>query len=346
MTTNALRQSILVVGGNGFLGSAVCRRALAKGMDVTSISSSGRPFTTPKGHSPAWVDKVQWKAASAFDPSSYAPLLENKTAVVHTLGILLEGGKYKSAIRNGDLIGLLSSFTGASGLGSRGNPLDKGANGVGEYEKMNRDSALRVFETYATSTPPSTDNHKTFIYVSAEDIFRPFVPRRYIDTKREAEREIARMCKENNASAASSPIRDVFVRPGLMYHPHLRPLTTPMATFLDLSSNLHHNPPFRLPIPLPSNILRSMTANSSKREPSTQLGAVEADAPAVEPSVLSSMANALEVPPMHVDTVADAIVTIIQSRPDVRGPVSVGGMREVVGWHGHGSKGQEHATAP
>ncbi len=89
-------QKILVVGGNGFVGkticitanlrgiytppgSAVCKSALARGFQVTSIrfviyaihdayflisttikshSSSGRPYTTPKGHSPAWTSKV------------------------------------------------------------------------------------------------------------------------------------------------------------------------------------------------------------------------------------------------------------------------------------------------
>jgi len=51
-------QKILVVGGNGFIGSAVCKAALARGMEVTSISSSGRPYRTPKGHTPAWASKV------------------------------------------------------------------------------------------------------------------------------------------------------------------------------------------------------------------------------------------------------------------------------------------------
>ncbi|KAG9004260.1 hypothetical protein FRB94_002480 [Tulasnella sp. JGI-2019a] len=297
-------------------------------------SSSGRPFTTPKGHTPAWVGKVKWHAASAFDPPSYAPLLENKTAVVHTLGILLEGGKYKSAVRSGDILGLFSSFCGASGSS---NPLERGANGEGEYEKMNRDSALRVFETYAASSPAPADNHKAFVYVSAEDIFRPFVPRRYIDTKREAEREIFKMCEERKA-AGLPLIQGVFVRPGLMYHPHLRPFTTPVATLLDLSSNLHHNPPFRLPLPLPSNILRSMVAPRKSAD--------SEESSSVEPSALSSMANALEVPPIHVDTVADAIVEIVQHRPDVCGPVGVEAMRDIIGWHrqSKGFRGQEHAV--
>jgi hypothetical protein len=91
-------RKLLVVGGNGFIGklvtrtirahavctrltrmhsgSAVCRTALLRGFEVTSIryagagceginfdrgpgnSSSGRPFRTSKGHAPAWTAKV------------------------------------------------------------------------------------------------------------------------------------------------------------------------------------------------------------------------------------------------------------------------------------------------
>jgi nucleoside-diphosphate-sugar epimerase len=55
---SAIAQKILVVGGNGFVGSAVCKAALARGMGVTSVSSSGLPYRTPKGHTPDWVEKV------------------------------------------------------------------------------------------------------------------------------------------------------------------------------------------------------------------------------------------------------------------------------------------------
>lgn len=72
------------------------------------------------------------------------------------------------------------------------------------------DTALRVFETYKAAAPQE-DAGKTFVYVSAEDVFRPFVPKRYIDSKRQAEEEISRLCGEISPSA---PIRDVFIRPG------------------------------------------------------------------------------------------------------------------------------------
>jgi len=101
---NPTLQHILVIGGNGFIGidlssqdklmssdpctgSAVCKAAVTRGMQVTSIrlaclflpwrgsfwqadvlilpnfqlgpfSSSGQPYRTVKGHTPAWVHKV------------------------------------------------------------------------------------------------------------------------------------------------------------------------------------------------------------------------------------------------------------------------------------------------
>lgn len=329
---SAIKQSILVVGGNGFLGSAVCRRALAKGLDVTSISSSGQPFRTPKGHVPGWTNKVKWHAASALEPSSYAPLLNGKTAVVHTLGVLLEGG-YKNSLKEGDILSLGSSFVRNFGLES-GNPLTRGK--PGEYEVINRDSALRVFETYQAAAPPENAG-KTFVYVSAEDVFRPFVPKRYIETKRQAEDEISRVCGEISPPGS---LRDVFIRPGLMYHPHLRPLTTPLAVLLDISSRLHHKPPLGLYGILPSSILRSIASRpqGGPNFTSPQGPSSPTPAPAADMSSLESLANLLEVPPIHVDQVADAIVEVIRNRPDVSGPVGVEAMRNIIGWRREGEE--------
>jgi hypothetical protein len=48
---------------------------------------------------------------------------------------------------------------------------------------------------------------RPFIYISAEDIFRPVVPAAYIDTKREAEEQIDRMIE------GSTDYRGVYMRP-------------------------------------------------------------------------------------------------------------------------------------
>jgi len=219
--------------------------------------------------------------------------------------VLLEGG-YKADLQKGNPLGVLSAFARNLGLGDTGNPLTKDK--LGEYEIMNRDSALQVAQTYCTARPPTDlDGKRTFVYISAEDVFRPFVPKRYIDTKREAEENLAQLC----ASEAYS-MRSVFMRPVL----------------LDLSSRLHQNPPFNVRGALPSSILRSIAPGSL-----SSVGLQDnQNSSRVLPSSLDSFANLLEVPPIHVDQVAEAIVTVITNRPDVSGPVGVEAMRRIIGW--------------
>ncbi|QRW27492.1 hypothetical protein RhiXN_02087 [Rhizoctonia solani] len=283
-------QHVFVVGGNGFLGSAI--REL---------------FVLLMGHTPAWTKEVDFRKASAFEPSAYRELLESCTAVVHTIGTLLEAPKYKSAVRGGSLGGLVSAFGQAWGLGAAGNPLEKRVPGEeGTYEYYNRDAALRVLETFASG--PGSTVPQPFVYISAEDIFRPLVPARYIESKRAAEAGIA---------------QEPRVR-GLMYHPHTRPLTTPIATLLDLSATLHQNIPF----PGPANILRALASADLARRPQTS---DSGSSVALLDSPLEAMARALEVPPIHVEHVAQAACEAIEQE-DAIGPYGVKEMRRLIGW--------------
>ncbi|OBZ75999.1 GTP:AMP phosphotransferase AK3, mitochondrial [Grifola frondosa] len=298
-------QKILVVGGNGFLGSAVCRTALARGMQVTSISSSGRPYKTPKGHSPAWTSKVEWHTANALEPESYAHLLPGMSAVVHTIGTLFEKTPYKAALRRDDVPAFLGSVA-SSVMGGRatGNPLEHEAARSGSYEQINRDTALRVCEAFlATAPPEGVDGPRAFVFVSAEDCTRPFVSARYIETKREAEVEIDKMIDGNTG------FRGVYIRPSLIYHPHIRPIISPVAALLDLSATIHNKIPAG--IPTPGGILRSLGA-------ALPIGAHPQSL--VSSSPLDAIANALTIPPIHVDHVAEAIcIAVDNKRPDVRG---------------------------
>lgn len=108
-----------------------------------------------------------------------------------------------------------------------------------------------------------------------------------------------------------------------MYHAHLRPLTTPIATLQSLSASFHASPPFRLPLPLPATALRALASASSPNPLQTES--------TVSPTSLESIANALEIPPMHVDHVGQAICFAVE-RADVSGPVGVRGMRDLIGW--------------
>lgn len=60
-----------------------------------------------------------------------------------------------------------------------------------------------------------SEQPRPFIYISAEDIFRPVVPAAYIDTKREAEEQIDRMIE------GKPNYRGVYMRPSERC-PHFR----------------------------------------------------------------------------------------------------------------------------
>ncbi|TVU14674.1 hypothetical protein EJB05_38157 [Eragrostis curvula] len=95
---NALQ--IVVLGGSGFVGSAICKAAVSKGIEVVSLSSisgyltcivatvntfcvdgrSGRP-----SYSDPWVDQVTWVAGDVFY-ARWDDVLLGATAIVSTLG--------------------------------------------------------------------------------------------------------------------------------------------------------------------------------------------------------------------------------------------------------------------
>lgn len=125
-------------------------RIVQSGWSITNSSSSGTPYTTPAGHTPAWSTRISWHKASAFEPTSYSELISNSTAVVHTLGILLEDTGYKSSVRGGDVLGVGKALLGGLGIlgDGEGNPLKKGKEGG--YERINRDSGGSSSLRYGT----------------------------------------------------------------------------------------------------------------------------------------------------------------------------------------------------
>lgn len=312
-------------------------------MQVTSISSSGRPYRTPQGHTPAWTSKVEWRKADALLPETYADLLPGADAVVHTIGALLEDGSYKAALAKGDFPRLVRAF--ANGSGEQGNPLARGgAAPKGSYEMLNRDSALRVCEAFVASKPvnysrndnPETCKDRPFVYLSAEDISRPIIPSRYIETKHEAEQRITRLLRDHPG------YRGVFIRPSVVYHAHQRPLVSPLAALIDLSASLHTKVPKG--VPTPSSVLRTLGSMFSTPASSSGVAPMTPPATPSSPSsstftsgvssALNSMANALTIPPIHVDHVAEAIcIALDPRRTDVKGVVGVKEMRVLIGWH-------------
>jgi uncharacterized protein YbjT (DUF2867 family) len=81
---SAVVPSLLVFGGNGYVGSHVCQEALAEGIPVTSVSRSGRPSNDDR----EWVGQVHWLAADALQPETYRDALRSCLAVVSCVGLL------------------------------------------------------------------------------------------------------------------------------------------------------------------------------------------------------------------------------------------------------------------
>ncbi|KAL5794628.1 hypothetical protein ACOSP7_003222 [Xanthoceras sorbifolium] len=73
-------ERVVVLGGSGFVGSAICKAAVTKGIEVVSLSRSGR--TTYPG---SWVDQVTWISGDVFY-ANWDEVLVGATAVVSTIG--------------------------------------------------------------------------------------------------------------------------------------------------------------------------------------------------------------------------------------------------------------------
>ncbi|KAL8745001.1 MAG: hypothetical protein Q9190_002815 [Brigantiaea leucoxantha] len=217
---------LVVCGGNGFLGSRICKAATSRGWTVISISRSGEPVwssVTSSTSPPSWSSRVHWHKGDILKPTSYKKELKGADAVIHSMGILLEAD-YKGVLQGRESIGagLRRAFSGQKG-GSVINPLERGEreeeelqpkeeDGQLTYELMNRDSAITLAQEAQFQQVP------IFAYVSAA-AGAPMLPKRYISTKREAESTIA---------SALPKLRSIFIRPGFLYDSS-RSFTMPIA---------------------------------------------------------------------------------------------------------------------
>ncbi|KAG0279054.1 hypothetical protein BGZ95_002410 [Linnemannia exigua] len=218
----ALAKKLLVVGGTGGVGFQVCKVAVARGWDVTSLSRRGKPtlteanqkdFVAPQG----WAHKVNWAQGDSLNPSTYKDEISGTNAVVHTVGLLLEDD-YKEIIHSQTFDELSKSVQSAI----RGqNPLDtrKTPKTGLTYEKVNRDTAITV------ANEAAKEGIESFAFVSAA-FAPPMVPNRYITTKREAETALL---------THPAGFRPIIFRPGFLSTPD-RPITLPLAGLLQVSS--------------------------------------------------------------------------------------------------------------
>ncbi|OCL03368.1 NAD(P)-binding protein [Glonium stellatum] len=226
----AAKRKLVVCGGNGFLGSRICKAASARGWQVTSISRSGEPTwssVTSSPDPPSWSKSVSWQKGDILNPSTYKSHLKGADAVVHSMGILLEAD-YKGVLQGKESpwSGLQRAFSSTKG-GSQ-NPLDRKESeplrpqekdGQLTYELMNRDTAISL------AKEASAHSVSSFVYISAA-AGAPVLPSRYISTKREAESTIA---------TTFPRMRSIFIRAPFMYDAS-RSFTMPLAALTGMGA--------------------------------------------------------------------------------------------------------------
>lgn len=79
---SASRKKILVLGGNGYVGTHICKEALAKSIPVVSLSRSGRPSVVTE----PWSNNVEWVKGDLFHPSHWRNTLDDVAAVISCVG--------------------------------------------------------------------------------------------------------------------------------------------------------------------------------------------------------------------------------------------------------------------
>ncbi|KAI9320123.1 hypothetical protein BX666DRAFT_1919405 [Dichotomocladium elegans] len=213
-------KKLLVVGGSGFVGRNVCKHAVRHGWETVSLSRHGEPDKFKASPRPDWADKVHWATGDSLKPETYKHLLENVSAIVHSVGIIseLDYKPLANAKTLCDIASNVSRLAGElAGAQDRGNPLQKTPSPT--FEMMNRDTAIALAKEAANV--PSVD---AFVYMSAADVL-PFVDRRYFSSKRQAEQYLF----------SRPEFRTVCFRPGLMYSEE-RPATLPFAAGIQLAN--------------------------------------------------------------------------------------------------------------
>ncbi|XP_022756303.1 uncharacterized protein At1g32220, chloroplastic-like [Durio zibethinus] len=74
-------EKLLVLGGNGFVGSHICREALNRGLTVASLSRSGRSSLHD-----SWAKNVAWLQGNLLSSNSWKEALNGVTSVISCVG--------------------------------------------------------------------------------------------------------------------------------------------------------------------------------------------------------------------------------------------------------------------
>ena len=163
---------VLVVGGSGFIGSAVCRSALRHGLDVTSLSQSGKPPYSAGGDPQRrWTEKVTWRQGDLLQA---------------------DGGWKKSALAvstpsTPPIDGLICCVGGFGG--------------VDWMRRINGEANLNALNAFVTPT----SSIRRVAFVSAFNYQLPsFLQRGYIEGKRQVEQRLHQLFPSSPSAASPS----------------------------------------------------------------------------------------------------------------------------------------------
>ncbi|XP_019227572.1 PREDICTED: uncharacterized protein At1g32220, chloroplastic-like [Nicotiana attenuata] len=74
-------EKLLVLGGNGFVGSHICKEALDRGLTVASLSRTGRSSLQE-----SWANNVIWHQGNLLSTDSWKDALKGVTSVISCVG--------------------------------------------------------------------------------------------------------------------------------------------------------------------------------------------------------------------------------------------------------------------
>lgn len=81
-----MTKHLLIFGGSGFIGQAICQEAVKQSIPVVSISRSGRP----KASSLKTNSLITWVSSDIFTETHWHQYLSNASGVINLIGILRE----------------------------------------------------------------------------------------------------------------------------------------------------------------------------------------------------------------------------------------------------------------
>ncbi|KAL3938906.1 MAG: hypothetical protein SGBAC_006282 [Bacillariaceae sp.] len=210
LSDNNQKGKLLVLGGTGFLGQTICKRATLEGYAVTSVSRRGKPSPSEASETRlgSYFRKVDYRKGDArqFDTISNILKEGGYVGVIHCIGLLFDDDSG---------LGTYNRFV--SGSGSI-------PDGGSSYDTITRLTALNAIDATLAYLHEQgrLDSNFPFVFSSAAEAGWPNVRggqqverflapdwlKRYLKAKREVEAKL---------NEASPPLRPVIVRPSLIY---------------------------------------------------------------------------------------------------------------------------------